>query len=77
MKTSFSSILFVLIVIFFISSSGNKKMVGEAKKCFDAWNCEGEEKCKEKCISLHNGDGLCDLPVSPFAPNRCFCQYDC
>ncbi|AEE74163.1 putative defensin-like protein 184 [Arabidopsis thaliana] len=73
-----SSILFVLIiVVFLISSSGNKKMVGEAKKCDQTWTCEGEDKCREKCLTLHNGVGVCDLYTAPLVPKQCFCHYDC
>ncbi|XP_020886528.1 putative defensin-like protein 184 [Arabidopsis lyrata subsp. lyrata] len=55
----------------------NKKMVGEAKKCEKTWNCEGEDKCREKCKTLYNGDGICDLYTAPLVPKQCFCHYDC
>ncbi|CAH8306102.1 unnamed protein product [Eruca vesicaria subsp. sativa] len=76
MKISFSSVLFVLMVVFIISSSGNKKMVGEAKDCFDTWTCEGGRRCREKCAALHKGTGWCTLP-SPYVPAQCNCYYTC
>ncbi|WZY83324.1 hypothetical protein YC2023_029708 [Brassica napus] len=78
MKISFSSILLILIVIFITSSGiGNNKMVGEAKKCFAGWTCEGEDECREKCIADHKGDGICDLFTAFPVPKQCLCQYDC
>ncbi|ESQ49583.1 hypothetical protein EUTSA_v10022226mg [Eutrema salsugineum] len=77
MKMSFSSFLLVLIVVFLISFSENKKMVGEANKCFDGWACEGEDNCREKCMAEHKGNGICDLYTPPLVPKQCLCHYDC
>lgn len=52
-------------------------MVGEAKKCFVRWTCEGEDKCREKCIADHKGNGICDLFTAFPVPKQCLCQYDC
>ncbi|KAF2614892.1 hypothetical protein F2Q70_00009611 [Brassica cretica] len=52
-------------------------MVGEAKKCFAGWTCEGEDECREKCIADHKGDGICDLFTAFPVPKQCLCQYDC
>ncbi|CAH8361596.1 unnamed protein product [Eruca vesicaria subsp. sativa] len=78
MKISFSSILLIFIVIFITSSSENNKMVGEAKKyCFDKWRCEGEDECRQKCIDVHKGNGICDLFTAFPVPKECLCRYDC
>ncbi|CAH8261516.1 unnamed protein product [Arabidopsis lyrata] len=75
MKNS-STILFVLVVFFFISSSG------ERKKCFDGWTCLGEDKCKVKCMAKHKGVGTCNLYTIPSFPAPgasyiCDCKFDC
>ncbi|KAG7583045.1 hypothetical protein ISN44_As08g025900 [Arabidopsis suecica] len=74
-----SSILFVLIVVFVISSSENQKMVGEAKKCKAGWACSGEDICKEKCMAKYNGVGT--VTYFSFPPETitilCDCLYDC
>ncbi|KAG2272885.1 hypothetical protein Bca52824_067440 [Brassica carinata] len=77
MKISFSSVLFVLMVVFIISSSGNKKMVGEAKNCFQTWTCEGGKKCREKCTAEYKGIGRCDEITAPIVPPQCNCYYPC
>ncbi|KAG2316164.1 hypothetical protein Bca52824_019286 [Brassica carinata] len=77
MKISFSSILLILIVVFITSSSDNNKMVGEAKKCLVRWTCEGEDKCRQRCIADHKGNGICDLFTAFPVPKQCLCQYDC
>nr|VDD47341.1 unnamed protein product [Brassica oleracea] len=78
MKISFSSVLFVLMIVFIISSSvGNKKMVGEAKDCFQTWTCEGGRKCREKCTAKYKGIGRCDEIIAPIVPPQCNCYYPC
>ena len=52
-------------------------MVGEAKKCFATWTCEGDDECRLKCIIDHKGDGICDSSTAFPVPKQCFCQYDC
>lgn len=55
----------------------NEKMVGEARTCTDAWDCNGtEEDCKEQCIAAHpKGNGFCEV-YSPLSA-KCFCQFNC
>ncbi|VYS56336.1 unnamed protein product [Arabidopsis thaliana] len=78
-----SSLLFILIVVFVISSSENGIMIGEAKKCSNSWICEGDEKCKEKCMTDYKGNGTCYYPSPPskqhpeFFYPTCWCGFDC
>ncbi|CAL9219630.1 unnamed protein product, partial [Arabidopsis halleri] len=65
-----SSLLFILIVVFVISSSENGKMIGEAKKCSNSWICEGDEKCKEKCMADYKGNGTCYYPAHLLLQNN-------
>ncbi|CAN7107822.1 unnamed protein product [Brassica rapa subsp. narinosa] len=77
MKTSFSSVLFIFMVVFIISSSG-KKMVGEAGDCYEWWMCKGEEQCRGKCKDEYKGIGRCDkLSPGPGIPRGCNCNYHC
>ncbi|CDY41912.1 BnaC05g46920D [Brassica napus] len=65
------------MVVFIISSSGNKKMVGEAKDCFQTWTCEGGKKCRDKCMAEYKGIGRCDEITAPIVPPQCNCYYPC
>ncbi|KAF3502287.1 hypothetical protein F2Q69_00045637 [Brassica cretica] len=76
--TSFSSVLFIFMVVFIISSSGNKKMVGEAGDCYEWWTCKGEEQCRGKCKDEYKGIGRCDeLSPGPGIPRGRNCNYHC
>ncbi|CAL9219631.1 unnamed protein product [Arabidopsis halleri] len=64
-----SSILFVLIVVFLISSSG--KLLFCFVLIVGYINLIREDKCREK-LSLCNYNAPCY-----YAPKQCFCHYDC
>ncbi|EOA32976.1 hypothetical protein CARUB_v10016306mg [Capsella rubella] len=74
MKNSY--ILLVVIVVVFISSSG------EAKECYGRWICSREDKCKEECMDLYKGVGTCRMYSFPSIPTpvlsyMCDCNFDC
>ncbi|CAN0879660.1 hypothetical protein LINGRAHAP2_LOCUS13197, partial [Linum grandiflorum] len=51
----------------------------EAKgTCVDSWDCDGGQRCLADCQKKYKGGiGLCNPPISPFAPVQCICSYNC
>ncbi|CAN0879457.1 hypothetical protein LINGRAHAP2_LOCUS13057 [Linum grandiflorum] len=52
-------------------------MEANAKECSKAWDCEGPNRCYLDCKSRYNGKGICNPPITPFAPYQCDCVWNC
>ncbi|KAM4119398.1 hypothetical protein ACJW30_03G055700 [Castanea mollissima] len=69
---------FCYVLLLLMISSGEKMVpMSEAKDCYKAWDCKGDDRCRADCQYHFKGQGVCDLFNAPSVPKQCFCVHPC